>query len=191
MPNARDHDFPAPAPGVCIWLTGRSGAGKSTVTAALLPMLAARGRVVTVLDTVPLLAKTPGEQGSQGKLLRKAFVASEVVRHGGIAICVTVSARSSVRREAREIVGTHGFFEVHFDLSKDIAEQRRLQRGSKRAFTKRLKGSMKSLLAVFGERHRTDYEPPENAAVTIDAGRQTPEEAADAIMTALIAADHV
>jgi sulfate adenylyltransferase len=191
MPTARDHNLPATAPGVCIWLTGRSGAGKSTVTAALLPMLAARGRVVTVLDTVPLLAKTAGERGSRGKLLRKAFVASEVVRHGGVVICVTVSARSSVRREASEIVGAESFFEIHFDLSKDIAEQRRLQRGSKRAFSKRLKGSVKSLLAVFGERHRSDYEAPENPAVTIDSSRQTPEEAADSIMAALIAAGHL
>ena len=43
--------------GVCIWLTGRSGAGKTTVTDELVPMLMQRGRVVTVLDVVPELAK--------------------------------------------------------------------------------------------------------------------------------------
>ena len=43
--------------GVCIWLTGRSGSGKTTVTNELVPMLERRGRVVTVLDVVPELAK--------------------------------------------------------------------------------------------------------------------------------------
>ena len=110
-----------PRPGACIWLTGPSGAGETTVTRALLPLLESAGRTVTVLDTVPLLARLPGERGSS-KLLRKAFVASEVVRHGGIVICVTVSATRAVRAEAREIVGADHFLEVHFDLPIDVAD---------------------------------------------------------------------
>ena len=62
--------------GICLWLTGRSGAGKSTLTKALLPLLEREGRAVTVLDVVPYLAKHWFERSSEGKLLRKAFVAS-------------------------------------------------------------------------------------------------------------------
>ena len=68
--------------GVCIWFTGRSGAGKSTITRALLPMLAESRRTVSVLDVVPLLKKRWCERTSEGKLLRKAFVASEIVNEG-------------------------------------------------------------------------------------------------------------
>ena len=62
--------------GACIWFTGLSGSGKSTTAQALVPLLEARGRTVTVLDVVPELAKHWSERTSEGKLIRKAFVAS-------------------------------------------------------------------------------------------------------------------
>lgn len=176
---------PAPRPGVCIWLTGPSGAGKTTVTRALLPLLEAAGRTVTVLDTVPLLAKLPGERGSRGKLLRKAFVASEVVRHGGVVICVTVSATRAVRAEAREIVGTDQFLEVHFDLPIDVADARRVQRGSRRSIRKRVKRAAGGIAARLPGRSSGGYEPPIDAEVTIDAASSSPEEGAQLILTAL------
>ena len=171
--------------GVCVWLTGPSGAGKTTLTNALLPLLASAGRVVTVLDTVPLLAKTRGERGSRGKLLRKAFVASEVVRHGGIVICVTVSARRDVRAEAREVVGTGHFVEVHFDVPVEVADARRVQRGSRRSIRRRLKGVVGGLGRRVAGRPRRGYEPPVAPEVTIQAGSCSPEEGAQLIIDAL------
>lgn len=174
-----------PLRGACVWLTGPSGAGKTTVTNALLPRLASAGRIVTVLDTVPLLAKTRGERGSRGKLLRKAYVASEVVRHGGIVVCVTVSARRSVRVEAREIVGSDQFVEVYLDLPTELAEVRRAQRGSRRSFRKRSKAVV--VRAVRGVAGRTGpgYEPPIAPEVTIRAGSCSPEQGAQSILDAL------
>jgi sulfate adenylyltransferase len=176
---------PTPRPGACVWLTGPSGAGKTTVTRALLPRLESAGRTVTVLDTVPLLAKVPGERGSRGKLLRKAFVASEVVRHGGIVICVTVSATRAVRAEAREIVGADQFLEVHFDLPIDVADARRVQRGSRRSIRKRVKRAFGGIAARLPGRSRGGYEPPIDAEVTIDAASCSPDEGAQLIFTAL------
>jgi sulfate adenylyltransferase len=171
---------------VCIWLTGPSGAGKTTVTRALLPLLESASRTVTVLDTVPLLAKVPGERGSRGKLLRKAFVASEVVRHGGIVICVTVSATRAVRAEAREIVGSDRFLEVHFDLPVDLADARRVQRGSRRSIRKQVKRALGGMAARLPGRSGGGHEPPTDAEVTIDAASCSPEQGAQLIFTALV-----
>jgi sulfate adenylyltransferase len=172
------------APGACIWLTGPSGAGKTTLTNALLPLLIAAGRTVTVLDTVPLLAKVPGERGSRGKLLRKAFVASEIVRHGGIAICVTVSTRRAVREEARAIVGADRFVEVHFDLPPELAAARRAQRGRKRSTLKRAKRTAARFAGrLSGRTH--GYEAPLSPEVTIDAAACSAEDGAQLIFDAL------
>lgn len=174
-----------PLRGACVWLTGPSGAGKTTVTNALLPLLASAGRLVTVLDTVPVLAKTRGERSSRGKLLRKAFVASEVVRHGGIVVCVTVSARRSVRLEARKIVGSDQFVEVYFDLPAELAEARREQRGSRRSIRKRAKGLVVRATRSRARRPGRGYEPPTAPEVTIRAGSCSPEQGAQLVMEAL------
>jgi sulfate adenylyltransferase len=179
-PNLGAH----PARGACIWLTGPSGAGKTTVTNALLPLLAAAGRTVTVLDTVPLLAKAPGERGSRGKLLRKAFVSSEIVRHGGIVICVTVSTRRAVRTEARALVGSDRFIEVHFDLPPEVAAARREQRGRQRSMAKRAKRAAARFAGRLSGRAR-GYEAPLSPEVTIDAASCTAEEGAQLIFEAL------
>ena len=174
--------------GVCIWMTGRSGAGKTTVTDLLAPMLEERGHTITILDTVPLLAKAPGERTSEGKLMRKAFVASEIVRHGGVAICVTVSARRSVREKAREVVGAANFVEVFFDVPPELAEQRRVQRGSRRSLAKRVKDLVRPLARLVSPRYRGGYERPEAADVTVDPSRP-PVEGAEAILAVLESRD--
>ena len=173
-----------PRQGVCIWMTGRSGAGKTTVTDLLAPMLEERGHTITILDTVPLLAKAPGERTSEGKLMRKAFVASEIVRHGGVAICVTVSARRSVRDQARQLVGPASFVEVHFDVPPELAEQRRVRRGSRRSITKQVKDLLRPLARLVSPRFRGGYEEPDAADVTIDPTR-APSHGAESIMKVL------
>lgn len=172
---------------MCVWLTGRSGAGKTTVTHALVQHLEAAGRVVTVLDTVPLLAKARGERTSEGKLLRKAFVAAEVVRHGGVVICVTVSARRSVRERARSIVGDDGFVEVYFEVPSEVAQARRRRRGSRRSLRKTAKQLLRRVAATLRRRRPVDYEPSETPEVTIDAMSRSPEESAQQIVDALVA----
>jgi energy-coupling factor transporter ATP-binding protein EcfA2 len=53
------------SPGFCIWFTGRSGGGKSTLTKALVPSLQARGYTVSVLDVIPLFKKNWSERSSR------------------------------------------------------------------------------------------------------------------------------
>lgn len=170
--------------GVCIWLTGRSGAGKSTLVEALIPRFEAIGRTYSVLDVVPLLARKWCERTSEGKLHRKAFVAGEIARHGGIAICVTVSARAETRERARQIVGPQNFVEVLVDVPPEVAAARKGARGRKPSLRKRMKRARRSLLRLLGRR-TTGYQAPESPDVVVDATGESPEAGAAAIVSFL------
>ncbi|MFP3913784.1 MAG: adenylyl-sulfate kinase [Actinomycetota bacterium] len=132
--------------GVCIWFTGQSGGGKSTITQALVPRLEEMGLTVSVLDVVPLLRKRWWEASSEGKLLRKAYVASHIVHHGGVAIAVTVSARPSVREQARRLVGEDHFLEVKVAPPPEVAAQRKAARGRRPRLSKVLKRLIRGTL---------------------------------------------
>ncbi|HUP76688.1 MAG TPA: adenylyl-sulfate kinase [Acidimicrobiales bacterium] len=171
--------------GVCIWLTGRSGAGKTTLVRSLTPLLDASNRTYTLLDTVPALAKQRWERTSENKLMRKAYVAAEVVRHGGIAICVTVSASRQVRAAARTLVGDGHFLEVYVDTPPEVAWARKSSRGRKPPLEKRLRARLRRV-----SRNATPgsfYEVPTAPDVTVDATTSTPDEAAQHVFDALVA----
>jgi sulfate adenylyltransferase len=168
--------------GVCLWLTGRSGAGKSTVTKALLPLLDRHGRTVTVLDVVPYLAKHWFERSSEGKLLRKAFVASEIARHGGVAICVTVSARRETREAIRNLVGEERFVEVYVDSPAEVCRERKRRRNRRPPGLKRANNFVRRLSSRLRFRPDVSYETPVSPEIVIDSHNQTPEAGAAAIV---------
>jgi len=172
--------------GVCIWFTGRSGAGKSTITNQLIPRLEACGRTITLLDVVPLLAKQWCEKTSEGKLLRKGFVASEVVRHGGIVICVTVSARRETREAVCQMVGPDSFIEVYVEVPQEVALARKAKRAKKRPFIKQVRALLRRILNAVRPGQTMSYEEPTSADLTFDATRQPPEETSEAIFQLLI-----
>lgn len=173
------------ADGICLWLTGRSGAGKSTLTAALLPMLEQVGRTVTLLDVVPELRKLRCESTSRGKLIRKAFVAREVVRHGGVAICVTVSSNREVREEARNMVGAESFIEVFVDAPLDVSERRRNTRPSRPTLAKRVARRLKRLRRALARR-AGGLEVPTAPDLTINTTTTSPEQGAREIFDLLV-----
>jgi sulfate adenylyltransferase len=179
-------DRPRSGRGVCLWLTGPSGAGKSTLTNELVPILEAHGRTVSVLDVVPLLRKLPGERTSEGKLLRKAFVAGEVARHGGIAICVTVSARRSVREAAREVVGAERFLEILVEAPGEVTARRRSARGRRPPLAKRVKRWLAPVAAGVLYRGRERYETPTDPDLRIDSADGSPAEGASRVVRLLI-----
>lgn len=142
--------------GVCIWFTGQSGAGKTTITRELVPRLEALGRTVSVLDVVPLMRKRWWERTSEGKLLRKAYVAMQIVNHGGVAIAVTVSARATVRDRAREMVGPERFVEVLVAPPPEVAAARKAARPSKQRPSKRIKRMIRRGLSALRPTTRQD-----------------------------------
>lgn len=170
-------------PGVCIWFTGQSGGGKSTITRALVPLLESQGRTVSVLDVVPLLRKRWWEPSSEGKLLRKAYVASQIVRHGGVAIAVTVSARPAVREKARTIVGSDYFVEVRVAPPREVAEQRKAARPKRPRLVKRVRRLVRAIVARLAP-GRNDG-PVRASDLVIDSSVVAAPDAAEAIVRLL------
>jgi sulfate adenylyltransferase len=115
--------------GFCIWFTGLSGAGKSTTAELLTELLLEHGRQSTLLDGDVVrthLSKGLGfsKEDRDTNIRRIGFVASEIVRHGGVAICAAVSPYRGTRNDVRNMVGADCFIEVFVDTPLELCEQR-------------------------------------------------------------------
>jgi sulfate adenylyltransferase len=142
--------------GCCIWLTGLSGAGKSTIAGLVASRLQERGRTVTLLDGDVVrthLSKGLGfsKEDRDTNIRRIAFVAAEVVRHGGVVICAAVSPYESARNEARQMVGPESFGLVYVATPLDVCERRDV----KGLYAKARRGEIKGFTGV-----DDPYEPP-------------------------------
>src|SRR6266567_347391 len=115
--------------GFCVWLTGLPAAGKTTVAKALQAELEKRGRIVTMLDgdgaMRQMLSTGLGfsKEDRNMNVLRAGFVAGEIVKHGGAAICALVSPYAEARASVRGMVGT-GFVEVYVHTPLHVCEKR-------------------------------------------------------------------
>ena len=155
--------------GVCIWFTGLSGAGKSTTAEVLTDLLMEHGRQVTVLDGDVVrthLSKGLGfsKEDRDANILRIGFVASEIARHGGVAICAAVSPYSAARNEVRAMVGAEHFIEVFVDTPLDVCEER----DSKGMYAKARRGEITGFTGI-----DDPYEAPENPDITLDTVRNS------------------
>ena len=167
--------------GFCIWFTGLSGSGKTTTAEILTSLLMEHGRQVTVLDGDVVrthLSKGLGfsKEGRDTNILRIGFVASEIVRHNGIAICAAVSPYRAARNENRKMVGDGRFIEVFVDTPIQVCEQRDI----KGMYARARRGEIKGFTGV-----DDPYEPPVNPEITLDTVDFTPEENARKIMAHL------
>ena len=147
---------PSDPPGCCVWLTGLSGAGKSTIATALALRLQQRGRTVTLLDGDVVrthLSKGLGfsKDDRDTNIRRIGFVAAEVVRHGGAVICAVVSPYEEARNEARQMVGGDSFALVYVATPLEVCEQRDV----KGLYARARRGEIKALTGI-----DDPYEPP-------------------------------
>src|SRR2546423_12306485 len=109
--------------GFTIWLTGLSGAGKSTISERLVQELERLGRTTEVLDgdvVLTHLSKGLGfsREDRDTNIARIAFVCSLLVRHGAAVISAAISPFAQARNEARKHIGP-GFVEVYVKCSLD------------------------------------------------------------------------
>jgi adenylyl-sulfate kinase len=167
------------AKGFTIWLTGLSGAGKSTIAALLHEELEARGRGVEVLDGDVVrthLSKGLGfsREDRDANIARIAFVASLLTKHGAAVIVAAISPFAEARAQAREAIGE--FVEVHVDCS--IAELTR--RDVKGLYLRALRGEIANFTGV-----SDPYEAPERPDVVVSSETQTVEESVAAIVSEL------
>jgi sulfate adenylyltransferase len=164
--------------GFCIWFTGLSGAGKSTIAEVLTVLLLEHGRQVTVLDGDVVrthLSKGLGfsKEDRDTNILRIGFVSGEIVRHNGVVICAAVSPYSATRNEVRQVVGDDRFIEVFVDTPIEVCEQRDV----KGLYAKARKGELKGFTGI-----DDPYEAPINPELTLDTVNRLPDENAHSII---------
>ncbi len=168
--------------GACIWFTGLSGAGKSTIASVLTVMLQEHGRHVTVLDgdvVCTHLSKGLGfsKEDRDTNIRRIGFVASEIVRHGGIAVCAAVSPYRATRNNVRNMVGKDRYVEVFVDTPLEVCEQR----DEKGLYAKARRGEIKGFTGI-----DDPYEAPRHPEIRSDTVNHSPEENAHMIMEHLL-----
>ncbi|MDA1228644.1 MAG: adenylyltransferase [SAR202 cluster bacterium Casp-Chloro-G4] len=168
--------------GVCIWFTGLSGSGKSTTADILTVLLMEHGRQVTALDGDVVrthLSKGLGfsAEDRDTNIRRIGFVASEIVRHGGTAVCAAVSPYKATRDEVRAMVGSDKFIEVFVDTPLDVCEGRDV----KGMYAMARRGEIKGFTGI-----DDPYESPENPEITLDTVTRSPEENARLIVDTMI-----
>jgi sulfate adenylyltransferase len=173
--------YPARArQGVTVFFTGLSGSGKSTIASVVLvKLLEMGGRPVTLLDGDIVRKHLSSELGFSKEhrdinIRRIGFVASEITKNGGIAICAPIAPYDSTRREVRNMVEAGGgFVLVHISTPLEVCEAR----DRKGLYAKARAGIVKEFTGI-----SDPYEPPSDADVVIDTTSITPAEAAQEVI---------
>ncbi len=166
--------------GFTVFFTGLSGSGKSTIANVLLArFLEMGGRPVTLLDGDIVRKNLSSELGFSKEhrdinIRRIGFVASEITKNGGIAVCAPIAPYQSVRQEVRGMIEpVGGFVLVHVATPLEICEQR----DRKGLYAKARAGIIKEFTGI-----SDPYEAPDVAEVVIDTTDVTPEEAAQQVV---------
>ncbi len=169
--------------GFTVFMTGLSGSGKSTIANALMvKMLEAGGRPVTLLDGDIVRKNLSSELGFSREhrdlnILRIGFVASEITKNGGIAICAPIAPYALTRRQVRQLIEPlGGFVEVHVATPLEVCEER----DRKGLYAKARAGIIKEFTGI-----SDPYEAPEAAEVVIDTQDISPDLAAHRILVKL------
>ncbi len=169
--------------GFTVFFTGLSGSGKSTVANALLIKLLEDGaRPVTLLDG-DIVRKNLSSELTFSKehrdlnIQRIGFVASEITKNGGIAICAPIAPYASTRRVVRDMISPlGGFIEIYVGTPIEVCEAR----DRKGLYAKARAGLLKGFTGI-----DDPYEVPEHAEVVINTAELTPDLAAHRILITL------
>ena len=164
--------------GVCIWFTGLPSSGKSTTAEVLTVLLMEHGRHVTVLDGDVVrthLSKGLGfnKEDRDINIRRIGYVASEIVRHGGVVVCAAVSPYQATRGDVRNMMGDDRFIEAYMDTPISVCEDR----DAKGMYAQARRGEIKGFTGV-----DDPYELPENPEMTLDTVIHSAEENARLIL---------
>ncbi len=166
--------------GFTIFMTGFSGSGKSTIAKVLLvKFMEMCDRPVTLLDGDIVRTNLSSELSFSKEhrnlnITRIGFVASEITKNGGIALCAPIAPYGESRRANREMISRYGgYIEVYVSTPLEVCEQR----DRKGLYAKARAGKVKGVTGV------TDpYIPPSNPELTIDTSMVTPMEAVQEIL---------
>ena len=163
--------------GFTLWLTGLSGAGKSTIAGAVAERLRADGAAVEVLDGDEVrehLSKglTFSREDRDTNVRRIAYVAKLLCRNGVAVITAAISPYRSTRDEARREIG-EGFIEVYVNASLETC----IRRDVKGLYEKAVAGAITAFTGV-----SDPYEPPVTPDVEVNTERETIEESVERVL---------
>jgi adenylylsulfate kinase len=166
--------------GFCLWFTGLSGSGKTTITTHLVKELRKRGSKLEVLDGDIVrenLSKGLGfsKEDRDTNIRRIAFVANLLSRNGVPVITAAISPYREIRNEAREMMDDR-FIEIYTKAPLEVCEERDV----KGLYAKARAGEIKEFTGI-----SDPYEPPEDPELVIETDKQSPEESAQQILTFL------
>jgi len=166
--------------GFTVFFTGLSGSGKSTIANVLLSRFLELGdRPVTLLDGDIVRRHLSSELGFSKEhrdinIRRIGFVASEITKNGGVALCAPIAPYDATRKDVRAMVAQGGgFVLVHLSTALHVCEAR----DRKGLYAKARAGLTPNFTGI-----SDPYEPPSDAEVVIDTADVSPEEAADAVL---------
>ena len=169
--------------GFTVFFTGLSGSGKSTIANALMTkLMEIGGRPVSLLDGDVVRKNLSSELGFTKEhrdlnILRIGYVASEITKNGGIAICAPIAPYAHTRRMVRESISPHGgFVEIHVATPLEICEER----DRKGLYAKARAGIIKEFTGI-----SDPYEVPEAPEMEIDTADISPDLAAHRILVKL------
>ncbi len=170
--------------GFTLFFTGLSGSGKSTLAKIIYAKLVeSGGRPVTLLDGDVVRLNLSSELGFSKEhrdinVKRIGFVASEITKNRGIAICAPIAPYTSTRRAVREVIEQHGtFVEIHVATPLETCESR----DRKGLYAKARKGIIPEFTGI-----SDPYEVPTEAEISIDTSDYSPMEAAQEIYLYLL-----
>lgn len=172
--------------GLVIFFTGLSGSGKSTLARALMDRVLERGgRSVTSLDGDVVrrhlsAGLTFSQEDRETNIRRIGWVAAEISRHRGIAVCSPIAPFDRTRQQVRAMVEDAGgaFFLVH--VATPLAECERRDR--KGLYAKARRGEIPDFTGI-----SSPYEEPTDAAVSVDTTGLTVDEALAPVLAGLAA----
>jgi sulfate adenylyltransferase len=166
--------------GLTVFFTGLSGSGKSTIANVLLTkFLEVGGRPVTLLDGDIVRKHLSSELGFSKEhrninIRRIGYVASEITKNGGIAVCAPIAPYHDLRSEVRALIEPEGgFVLVHVATPLAVCESR----DRKGLYAKARAGILKEFTGI-----SDPYEEPTDADVVIDTELFSPDEAAQQII---------
>ena len=171
--------------GITLFFTGLSGSGKSTLAKIMYGKFIEEGRrSVTLLDGDIVRHHLSNELGFSKahrdiNVRRIGFVASEITKNGGVAICAPIAPYAGTRRDVREMVEAHGaMIEIYVCTPLETCEAR----DRKGLYAKARKGIIPEFTGI-----SDPYEEPEHPEITIDTTDLTPMQAAQEIFLHLFA----
>ena len=175
--------------GFTVFFTGLSGSGKSTIANALMvKLLEMGGRPVTLLDGDLVRQHLSSELGFSKEhrdlnIQRIGWVASEITKNGGIALCAPIAPYDHTRQIVRSLIEPVGGFDlVHVATPLEVCEQR----DRKGLYAKARAGEIKEFTGI-----SDPYEEPVDAEIVIDTTNLRPSEAAQEIILHLEAQGYI